>query len=60
MARLLDLLGGWGQLAPEIYSSETHNFTKLRMGVRCDCALQYSYDFVVPTNQTKFLPMLCT
>ena len=60
MARLLDLLGGLGQLTPKIYSSETHGLTKLGMGFRCDCALQYSYDFVVPTNQTEFLPMLCT
>ena len=32
MARFQDILRGWDQLTPEIYSSETHGNINLRMG----------------------------
>ena len=39
MTTLRDILRGWDPADPEIDSSETHGFTKLRMELNCDTVL---------------------
>ena len=37
LARLRDILKGWGPADPRNVLRETDSFTKLRMGLDCDC-----------------------
>ena len=39
MATLRDILRDWDPADPEVDSSETHGFTKLRMELSCDTVL---------------------